>query len=342
MAKHALITGITGQDGSYLSEHLLNEGYQVWGLIRGQANPHRPRINRLLPDVKLVDGDLLDQSSLVKALDFAQPDEVYNLGAISYVPLSWQQTELTGGVTGLGVLRMLEAIRMFSGFNGSTSAPRGQQIRFYQASSSEMFGKVTETPQHETTHFHPRSPYGVAKTYGHFITKNYRESFGMFGVSGILFNHESPRRGTEFVTRKITLAAARIKLGLQSKLPLGNLDARRDWGYAADYVQAMHLMLQRDEPQDYVIGTGVMHSVRDVLQIAFDAVGLDWNEYVYLDPALVRPAEVDTLCANPAKAEAELGWQPKVNFRELIELMVEADLRRQAQPNREEYLFSEW
>jgi GDPmannose 4,6-dehydratase len=336
MAKSALITGITGQDGSYLAEHLLAEGYEVWGLIRGQANPHRSRINRLLSEVRLVEGDLLDQSSLVKAVDLAQPDEVYNLGAISYVPFSWTQTELTGGVTGLGVLRMLEAIRMVSDLGSSRSAV-GKQIRFYQASSSEMFGKVTETPQHETTIFHPRSPYGVAKTYGHFITKNYRESFGMYGVSGILFNHESPRRGVEFVTRKITLAAARIKKGLQTKLPLGNLEAKRDWGFAGDYVVAMHRMLQQESPGDYVIGTGVMHSVKDVLRIAFDAVDLDWHDYVYLDPQLVRPAEVDTLCARTAKAEAELGWKPCVGLTELIRMMVEADLQRVTHEDHEGY-----
>ncbi|MGW4059743.1 GDP-mannose 4,6-dehydratase [Amycolatopsis sp. NPDC004747] len=341
MTKTALITGITGQDGSYLAEHLLAEGYEVWGVIRGQANPHRSRIDRLLSEVKLVEGDLLDQSSLVKAIDLAQPDEVYNLAAISYVPLSWQQSELTGGVTGLGVLRMLEAIRMVSGFGGSRT-PTGRQIRFYQASSSEMFGKVAETPQHERTIFHPRSPYGVAKTYGHFITKNYRESFGVFGVSGILFNHESPRRGTEFITRKITLAAARISLGQQAKLPLGNLDAKRDWGFAGDYVEAMHLMLQQEQPQDYVIGTGEMHSVKDVLSTAFDAVGLDWHDYVYLDPQLVRPAEVDTLCADASKAEAELGWKPSVRFRELIEMMVEADLRRASRVRRDEDEADQW
>ncbi|SFW88473.1 GDP-mannose 4,6-dehydratase [Amycolatopsis australiensis] len=341
MTKRALITGITGQDGSYLAEHLLAEGYEVWGVIRGQANPHRSRIDRLLSEVKLVEGDLLDQSSLVKAVDLAQPDEVYNLAAISYVPLSWQQSELTGGVTGLGVLRMLEAIRMVSDFGGSRT-PTGRQIRFYQASSSEMFGKVAETPQHERTIFHPRSPYGVAKTYGHFITKNYRESFGMFGVSGILFNHESPRRGTEFITRKITLAAARISLGQQAKLPLGNMDAKRDWGFAGDYVEAMRLMLQHEQPQDYVIGTGVMHSVKDVLTIAFDAVGLNWHDYVYLDPQLVRPAEVDTLCANAEKAEAELGWKPSVQFRELIEMMVEADLRRASRIRRDEDEPDQW
>ncbi|MDT5041159.1 MAG: GDPmannose 4,6-dehydratase [Actinoplanes sp.] len=325
MSKRALITGITGQDGSYLAEHLLSQGYDVWGLIRGQANPHKSRISRLVSAVSFVEGDLIDQTSLVAAVEKVQPDEFYNLGAISFVPLSWQQPELVTEVNGMGVLRCLEAIRIVSGLNGSTHGDRAG-IRFYQASSSEMFGKIAETPQHETTIFHPRSPYGVAKAYGHFITKNYRESFGLYAVSGMLFNHESPRRGAEFVTRKISLAVAQIKTGAQQELLLGNLDAVRDWGFAGDYVRAMHLMLQQDEPGDYVIGTGQMYSVRDAVQIAFDHVGLDWHDYVRVDPELVRPAEVETLCADSRRAQARLGWQPKVAFPELMRLMVDADL----------------
>jgi GDPmannose 4,6-dehydratase len=326
MTRRAFITGITGQDGSYLAEHLLELGYEVWGLVRGQSNPRRHRVTRLLGEVRLIEGDLLDQSSLVSAIDRCQPDEVYNLGAISYVPLSWQQAELTGEVTGMGVLRMLEAIRMVSGI-GVQSRPAAD-MRFYQASSSEMFGKVSESPQDERTRFHPRSPYGVAKTYGHFITQNYRESFGMYAVSGILFNHESPRRGPEFVTRKISQGVARIKLGLAERIRLGNLDARRDWGFAGDYVTAMHLMLQRDDPTDYVVGTGATHTVRDAVRLAFDAVGLDWRDHVTVDADLVRPAEVETLCANPERARAELGWQPRCKFEELVTSMVESDLER--------------
>ncbi|MFD8383479.1 GDP-mannose 4,6-dehydratase [Streptomyces sp. NPDC059679] len=329
MSKCALITGITGQDGSYLAEHLLAQGYRVWGLIRGQANPRKLRISRLASDVTFVDGDLMDQASLVAALDAVQPDEVYNLGAISFVPMSWQQSELVTEVNAMGVLRMLEAIRMVSGLDKSRGGGGGRGgIRFYQASSSEMFGKVTETPQRETTIFHPRSPYGAAKAYGHFITRNYRESFGMYAVSGMLFNHESPRRGAEFVTRKISLAVAQIKLGLQDKLFLGNLDAVRDWGFAGDYVRAMHLMLQQDEPSDYVVGTGRIHSVRDAVRMAFESVDLDWEDYVAIDPTLVRPAEVETLCADSTRARTELGWEPTVDFRELMSMMVESDLRQ--------------
>lgn len=329
MSKRALITGITGQDGSYLAEHLLAQGYRVWGLIRGQANPRKLRISRLASDVTFVDGDLMDQASLVAALDAVQPDEVYNLGAISFVPMSWQQSELVTEVNAMGVLRMLEAIRMVSGLDKSRGGGGGRGgIRFYQASSSEMFGKVTETPQRETTIFHPRSPYGAAKAYGHFITRNYRESFGMYAVSGMLFNHESPRRGAEFVTRKISLAVAQIKLGLQDKLFLGNLDAVRDWGFAGDYVRAMHLMLQQDEPSDYVVGTGRIHSVRDAVRMAFESVDLDWEDYVAIDPTLVRPAEVETLCADSTRARTELGWEPTVDFRELMSMMVESDLRQ--------------
>jgi GDPmannose 4,6-dehydratase len=301
------------------------QGYEVWGLIRGQANPRVRQLRQLLGDVRLVRGDLLDQGSLISAVERVQPDEVYNLAAISYVPMSWQQAELTGEVTGLGVLRVLEAIRVCSGISASRSPARGQ-IRFYQASSSEMFGKVRESPQTERTSFHPRSPYGVAKAYGHFLTQNYRESYGMFAVSGILFNHESPRRGAEFVTRKVSLGVAKIKLGYEKQLRLGNLSARRDWGFAGDYVRAMHLMLGRSEPADYVVGTGVTHTVEELLERAFRAAGLDWREHVVTDAAFIRPAEVDHLCADPSRATDELGWEPKIGFEELVAMMVEADL----------------
>ncbi|MET7464079.1 GDP-mannose 4,6-dehydratase [Nonomuraea sp. NPDC005501] len=324
MARRALITGITGQDGSYLAEHLLREGYEVWGLVRGQANPRVSRMRKLLADVQVVRGDLLDQGSLISAVERVQPDEVYNLGAISFVPMSWEQAELTAEVTGMGVLRMLEAIRVCSGVSRGGTA--GGQIRFYQASSSEMFGQVSETPQNERTAFHPRSPYGVAKAYGHFLTQNYRESYGMYAVSGILFNHESPRRGAEFVTRKVSLGVARIKLGLADELRLGNLEARRDWGFAGDYVRAMHLMLQAGVPEDYVIGTGHMKSVRELAEAAFAAAGLDWERYVVTDQALHRPAEVDLLCADPKKARVQLGWEPTVPFDELVAMMVESDI----------------
>ncbi|WP_433219013.1 GDP-mannose 4,6-dehydratase [Microtetraspora malaysiensis] len=325
MARRALITGITGQDGSYLAEHLLHEGYEVWGLVRGQANPRVSRVRQLLQDVQLVRGDLLDQGSLISAVERVQPDEVYNLGAISFVPMSWEQAELTAEVTGMGVLRMLEAIRVCSGITAARGAGSGQ-IRFYQASSSEMFGQVRETPQNERTPFHPRSPYGVAKAYGHFLTQNYRESYGMYAVSGILFNHESPRRGAEFVTRKVSLGVARIKLGLAGELRLGNMEARRDWGFAGDYARAMHMMLQAAEPEDYVIGTGRTHSVRELVEAAFGAAGLDWEQYVVCDQALHRPAEVDLLCADPKKARTQLGWEPTVSFEELVAMMVEADV----------------
>jgi GDPmannose 4,6-dehydratase len=299
--------------------------------VRGQANPRLRRVRQLLGDVHLVRGDLLDQRSLISAVERVQPDEVYNLAAISYVPMSWEQAELTGEVTGLGVLRVLEAIRVCSGISASRSPLRGQ-IRFYQASSSEMFGKVRESPQTEQTPFHPRSPYGVAKAYGHHLTQNYRESYGMFAVSGILFNHESPRRGAEFVTRKVTLGVAKIKLGYEQKLRLGNLDASRDWGFAGDYARAMHLMLGQDEPADYVIGTGVTHRVGELVQLAFEVAGLDWRDHVLTDAAFIRPAEVDRLCANPAKAAAELGWEPKIGFEELVTMMVEADLELLSAP----------
>jgi GDPmannose 4,6-dehydratase len=323
-----MITGITGQDGSYLAEYLLGQGYEVWGLVRGQDNPKMSTIQTLLPDLQFVGGDLLDQGSLISALETVQPDEVYNLGAISFVPVSWSQAELTADVTGVGVLRMLEAVRIVSGIGRVGGSGTFPTIRFYQASSSEMFGKVRQTPQNEFTPFHPRSPYGVAKTYGHYITQNYRESYGLFAVSGILFNHESPRRGVEFVSRKITQSAARIKLGLDSELRLGNLDAQRDWGFAGDYVRAMHLMLQQSEPEDYVVGTGETHSVRELAELAFAAVGLDWEEHIRIDPRLVRPAEVDLLMADPTKAREQLDWKPTVGFEELVRMMVESDLEQ--------------
>ncbi len=322
----ALITGITGQDGSYLAEHLLSLGYTVYGLVRGQANPKRPLLEALLPDVRIVEGDLLDQGSLINAVQQIEPDEVYNLAAISFVPLSWNQADLTGEITGLGVLRVLEAIRLVTGATPSRSKS-GRDIRFYQASSSEMFGKVRETPQSERTPFYPRSPYGVAKVYGHYITVNYRESYGMFACSGILFNHESPRRGPEFVTRKLSLGAARINLGKQKELLMGNLDSKRDWGFAGDYVQAMHLMLQQPEPDDYVIGTGEAHSPREFAELAFKYFGLDYQDFVRTDEQFMRPAEVDHLLADAAKAREQLGWRPEVSFSELVGMMVESDLQ---------------
>jgi len=313
----ALITGITGQDGSYLAELLLDKGYRVVGVVRRSSTTPYERISHLVDRVELVSADLLDQHSLVDALRECQPDEVYNLAAQSFVQTSWTQPVLTGEFTALGVTRMLEALRK--------AAPGA---RFYQASSSEMFGKVVETPQRESTPFYPRSPYGVAKVYGHWITVNYRESFGLYAVSGILFNHESPRRGLEFVTRKVTDGVARIKLGIQRELRLGNLDARRDWGFAGDYVDAMWRMLQRDAPDDYVVGTGQTCSVRDLCEIAFTCVGLDYREHVVQDPKFFRPAEVDLLVADPTKARRELGWSPRVTFQRLVEMMVEADLDR--------------
>ena len=314
----ALITGVTGQDGSYLAEWLLEQGYEVHGMVRRSSTENFDRIAHLTGRIHLHQADLLDQLSLIDVLKRVQPLEVYNLAAMSFVPTSWQQPVLTGEFTAIGVTRMLEAIRLLD--------PKG--IRFYQASSSEMFGKVQETPQKESTPFYPRSPYGVAKVYGHYITVNYRESYGMFACSGILFNHESPRRGLEFVTRKITHAVARIKRGLAKELRLGNLDARRDWGFAGDYVQAMWRMLQQDEPDDFVIATGATHTVREVVETAFAHVDLDWRKYVVLDPALVRPAEVDLLIGDAGKAQRRLGWQPRVGFQELIRLMVDTDLDR--------------
>jgi GDPmannose 4,6-dehydratase len=293
--------------------------------VRGQSNPRVRHLRQLLGDVRLIRGDLLDQGSLISAVERVQPDELYNLAAISYVPMSWQQAELTGEVTGLGVLRVLEAIRVCSGISASRSPGRGQ-IRFYQASTSEMFGQVSESPQNEQTSFHPRSPYGVAKVYGHFLTQNYRESYGMYAVSGIMFNHESPRRGAEFVTRKVTLGVAKIKLGYERQLRLGNLNASRDWGFAGDYVRAMQLMLSQDSPTDYVVGTGVTHSVQTLVETAFAAAGLDWHDHIVTDAAFIRPAEVDRLCADPAKVREELGWEPKIGFEELIAMMVDADL----------------
>jgi len=313
----ALITGVTGQDGSYLAELLLAKGYRVVGVVRRTSHDSYERIGHLLDRVEIVAADLLDQHSLTMVVRDVEPDEVYNLAAQSFVPTSFTQPVLTGEFTALGVTRLLEALRL--------ARP---QARFYQASSSEMFGKALETPQSERTGFHPRSPYGVAKVYGHWITVNYRESYGIYAVSGILFNHESPRRGLEFVTRKISDGVARIKLGLATELRLGNLDARRDWGYAGDYVDAMWRMLQHGEPDDYVVGTGETHSVREFAEAAFARVGLDWERYVRVDPALVRPAEVDLLLADPAKARTQLGWRPGVGFGELVAMMVDADVER--------------
>ena len=325
----ALITGITGQDGSYLAEHLLSQGYAVHGMIRGQANPKRPLVEAMLPDVQVVEGDLLDQASLINVVQDAQPDEIYNLGAISFVPLSWNQAELTAETTGLGVLRMLEAIRLVTGASRSRS-DGANGIKFYQASSSEMFGKVRESPQTERTPFYPRSPYGVAKVYGHYITVNYRESYDLFACNGILFNHESPRRGADFVTRKLSLGAARIKLGKQNELLMGNLASKRDWGYAPDFVRAMHMMLQQEEADDYVIGTGEYHSGNEFAELAFKHVGLDCGDYIKSDPRFMRPAEVDHLLADASKAREKLGWEPSVDFQELVRIMVEADLQAEA------------
>jgi GDPmannose 4,6-dehydratase len=317
----ALITGVTGQDGSYLAEFLLSKGYEVVGVVRRTSHHSYERIEHLLERIEVVAADLLDQHSLTVVLQETRPDEVYNLAAQSYVPTSWTQPVLTGEFTALGVTRILEAIRLVH-----------PSAKFYQASSSEMFGRVTETPQSEKTSFYPRSPYGVAKVYGHWITVNYRESYNLYAVSGILFNHESPRRGIEFVTRKVTDGVARIKLGLARELRLGNLDARRDWGYAGDYVDAMWRMLQQPTATDYVIGTGQTHSVRELVEAAFRHVGLDWRKHVVKDPRFMRPAEVDVLQADPSKARKELGWTPTVNFEELIGLMVDADLARLGTP----------
>jgi GDPmannose 4,6-dehydratase len=316
--KRAIITGITGQDGSYLADLLLAKGYEVHGMVRRASTETFERINHLVGRVTLHQADLLDQLSIIDVLKEARPHEVYNLAAMSFVPTSWKQPVLTGEFTAIGVTRVLEAIRLLD--------PKG--IKFYQASSSEMFGKVQEVPQRETTPLYPRSPYGVAKVYGHYITVNYRESYGMFACSGILFNHESPRRGLEFVTRKVTDGVARIKLGLAKELRLGNIEAKRDWGFAGDYVKAMWLMLQQEKPDDYVVSTGETHSVRELVEEAFGHVGLDWQKHVVQDPALIRPAEVDLLVGDPAKAKSVLGWVPEVDFRGLVRMMVEADLQR--------------
>ncbi len=317
MAKRALITGITGQDGSYLAELLLDEGYEVFGIIRRSSSDPLDRVEHIADRLTLLPGDLSDHTSLLDAIEEAQPDEVYNLAAQSFVADSWHEPVFTGDVDGLGVTRVLESIRRVK-----------PDARFYQASSSEMFGRVHETPQTETTPFHPRSPYGVAKVYGYYITLNYRESYGTYACNGILFNHESPRRGLEFVTRKITDAVARIKLGMAEDVHLGNLDAKRDWGFAGDYVRAMWLMLQQDEPDDYVVATGETHTVGEFLEVAFGHVGLDYNDYVVVDEAFFRPAEVDLLLGDASKARKKLGWEPKVDFRDLAKMMVDADMER--------------
>jgi len=320
----ALITGIDGQDGRYLAELLVSKGYETFGMIRGQNNPRGQIVRDEIPAVELIEGDLQDLSSLIAVVEQVQPDEVYNLGAVSFVALSFRQPELTADITGLGVLRMLESIRVVGGTEDN-------RVRFYQASSSEMFGKVRETPQNEDTSFHPRSPYGAAKVFGHYTTVNYRESYGLHATSGMLFNHESPRRGLEFVTRKVSNGVARIKLGLQEKLTLGNLEASRDWGYAGDFVEAMWLMLQQDEPDDYVIATGETHTIRELLELAFAAAGMDgWEKYVESDARFMRPAEVDILTGDATKARERLGWKPKVSFPELVTMMVEADLEEEA------------
>jgi GDPmannose 4,6-dehydratase len=323
MAKRALITGITGQDGSYLAELLLDKGYEVYGMIRRLSTPNVWRIEHLLDRITLRPADLLDQLSLLRVIDEVRPNEIYNLAAMSFVPASWDQPMLTGEFNSQGVTRMLDAVRQVD-----------TGIRFYQASSSEMFGKVREVPQTELTPFYPRSPYGVSKVFAHYITVNYRESYSLFAVSGMLFNHESPRRGIEFVTRKVSDGVARIKLGLADTLRIGNLDAHRDWGYAGDYVRAMWQMLQQDQPDDYVIATGVSHSVRELVEIAFARVGLDWQKFVKVDPALLRPAEVDHLLGDASKAQKTLGWKPQVEFKQLVEMMVDADVERlSAAPN---------
>jgi GDPmannose 4,6-dehydratase len=323
MAKRALITGITGQDGSYLAELLLEKGYEVHAVVRRASTTNFWRIEHLLDRMHLHPGDLLDQLSLVKVLDEVRPHELYNLAAMSFVPASWDQPMLTGEFNAQGVTRVLEAVRQVD-----------KSIRIYQASSSEMFGKVRDIPQSELTPFYPRSPYGVSKVYGHYITVNYRESYGLFAVSGILFNHESPRRGLEFVTRKVTDGVAKIKLGLADSLGLGNLDAQRDWGFAGDYVRAMWLMLQQDAPDDYVIATGKTHSVKNLVEVAFGHAGLDWKKYVKQDPRFLRPAEVDLLIGDPSKAKKALGWTPDVDFERLVQMMVDADIERQSRADR--------
>lgn len=317
MSKRALITGITGQDGSYLAELLLEKGYEVYGVVRRPSVEQFERVEPIRERIHLVQADLSDQTSIDVAVQTAQPDEVYNLAAQSFVPTSWIQPTLTGDITGMGTTRILEAIRKYK-----------PDARFYQASTSEMFGKVRDVPQNELTPFYPRSPYGVAKVYAHYITVNYRESYDLFALSGILFNHESPRRGLEFVTRKVTDGVARIKLGLAKELRMGNLDAHRDWGFAGDYVEAMWLMLQQDRPEDYVIATGETHSVKELVETAFACAGLHWENHVVIDPKFIRPAEVDLLVGDPSKAKRQLGWQPAVSFQELIRMMVETDLKK--------------
>ena len=317
MAKRALITGITGQDGSYLAELLLDKGYEVYGIARRLSAPNNWRIEHLMDRITVLPGDLLDQLSLLKVIDEVRPQEIYNLAAMSFVPASWDQPMLTGEFNSQGVTRMLDAVRRVD-----------PSIRFYQASSSEMYGKVREVPQTELTPFYPRSPYGVSKVFGHYITVNYRESYNLFAVSGILFNHESPRRGLEFVTRKVTDGVARIKLGMKDKLGLGNLDAQRDWGFSGDYVRAMWLMMQQDQPDDYVVATGETHTVQRLVELAFERAGLDWQKHVTIDPRFIRPAEVDLLIGDPAKAKTELGWTPEVTFEQLVAMMVDADIQR--------------
>src|SRR5829696_2781289 len=323
MAKKAIISGITGQDGSYLAELLLAKGYEVTGMIRRSSSPNLWRIEHLLDRITLRPADLLDQLSLIRVIQEVQPEEFYNLAAMSFVPASWEQPLLTGDFNSMGVTRLLEAVRQVN-----------PKIRLYQASSSEMYGRVREVPQTEMTPFYPRSPYGVSKVFGHYITVNYRESYGLFAVSGILFNHESPRRGLEFVTRKVTDGVARIKLGLADHLSLGNLDACRDWGFAGDYVQAMWLMLQQDAADDYVIATGVSHSVQQLVELAFGHAGLDWQKYVKQDPRFLRPAEVDLLIGDPSKAKGALGWTPEIDFERLVKMMVDADIERQSRADR--------
>jgi GDPmannose 4,6-dehydratase len=322
--KRALITGITGQDGRHLSQSLADKGYQVFGLVHGQANPKIEMVQGENPALELLEGDLRDLSSLIAVVEQVQPDEIFNLGAISFVQLSFKQAELTAEITGLGVLRMLEAVRIVGG-------TQNNPIRFYQASSSEMFGKVQQTPQTEATPFHPRSPYGVAKVFGHYTTMNYREAYNIHASSGILFNHEGPRRGLEFVTRKVTNSVARIKLGLQEVITMGNIDSSRDWGYAGDYVEAMWMMLQQDEPDDYVIATGETHTIRELLDVSFKHAGIDdWSSYVKQDPRFYRPAEVDLLIGDASKAHSKLGWKPRVSFEELVRMMYEHDLAEES------------
>ncbi|MFG1929082.1 GDP-mannose 4,6-dehydratase [Mycobacterium sp. NPDC048908] len=322
--KTALVTGITGQDGGYLAELLLSKGYQVYGLVRGQNNPKEPSLRAEFPEVHVLHGDLLDMSSLVSAMHVAKPDEVYNLGAVTFVAYSWQNPRLTFDVTGGGVLNMLEAVRLYQEISGHT-------VRYYQASSAEMFGNAQEIPLRETSPFYPRSPYGAAKAYGHYMTVNYRESYGIHASSAMLFNHESPRRGTEFVTRRISQAVARISLGLQDSISLGNLHAQRDWGFAGDYVEAMYLMLQQDTPDDYVLATGEAHSVSEFLDLAFDVIGIDdWSPYVRVDAAQMRPADVEVLIGDATKARSALGWKPRMSFVELVQLMVESDIQAQS------------